>query len=149
MPTYTLLNDRNQGQMSYTPLKDRVAQTTPQYIPQSNRPGLLAGIGSKLNDLFSSKVSADNTKLMASVAQVEPPTKTPPTGILPVPPEFESHIQKTVSIYPEVHPALISATLMQESSMGTDTRNKLLDAGETGWLGGITKTGRYADMLQQ
>ena len=57
-------------------------------------------------------------------------------------------IEKARSIYPEVPKGLIEAVLNQESSTGTDTRNWAGDAGHMGWIGGITKTGTYGDMLK-
>jgi soluble lytic murein transglycosylase-like protein len=62
--------------------------------------------------------------------------------------QYSSAIKNATSIYPEVPPALVHTILQMESSYGKNDANKKADAGEFGYLMGITKTGRYADMVK-
>ena len=64
----------------------------------------------------------------------------------PVPKEYEQHIDEATSSYPDIPPAMIKTILAMESVMGKNDKNKKLDAGEYGWLGGITK-GTFQDMI--
>lgn len=63
-------------------------------------------------------------------------------------PDYKQHIATATSMYPKVSANLLDTTYQMESSRGKDTRNKNLDAGDYGYLMGITKTGRFADMVK-
>lgn len=84
---------------------------------------------------------------------VAPDTATAPTpvanpGAVSPDENLKKGLQTAYTLYPEVPKGLVEAVMMQESGMGTNTKNAKLDAGQYGYIGGITKTGIYSDMLK-
>lgn len=77
------------------------------------------------------------------------PRGTDKSGALIPPKELDPMFDRAYEIYPEIPRGLLETILMQESSMGTDDRNRTANAGKYGWLGGITKTGRWSDMIKE
>jgi hypothetical protein len=72
------------------------------------------------------------------------------TGAKIPPKELDAMFDKAYETYGEDLPrGLLEAVMMQESTMGTNALNRKADAGLYGWLTGITKTGRFADMLKR
>lgn len=100
-----------------------------------------------LNNLLSSKVSADNTKI--TPAPVLPGTpayaKTTPVatavpGLTPrvVPPTLKQAYAQAYKIAPTLPKGILEATTMQESSLGTNPGGYNPKIGESAWLVGMT-----------
>jgi hypothetical protein len=109
-------------------------------------------VGNAALDLLSSHVTyappPTPAVTPATTPQKPPMISAKDVGAIDVPQHFKTGIQKAYSLYPEVPKGLLETVLMQESSMGTNTANAKRSAGNYGYLAGITKTGRYADMLK-
>lgn len=71
-----------------------------------------------------------------------------PAGTIDVPDEYHPALADAESRYPDIPKGIVPAIMMMESSMNTDKRNQKYDLGNYGYLGGITKTGHFADILK-
>lgn len=96
-----------------------------------------------ISDPFAKTVSY--TRSPITQAPTPQPTATSP---IPVPKQLAPHIDTAYALYPEVPRGMLESVLMQESSMGQNATNSNADAGNYGYLSGITKSGHYADMLK-
>lgn len=110
--------------------------------------------GSDLISSHGSFVAAPTTTSVDATTPVANPSAVPmikasDVGALDVPKTFKTGIQQAYQLYPEVPKGLLETVLMQESSMGTNATNAKRNAGDYGYLAGITKTGRYADMVKK
>lgn len=61
---------------------------------------------------------------------------------------YQSEVDFATKMYPNVQGALVKTIFGMESDTGKNAANKDKDAGQYGYLSGITKTGRFGDMLK-
>lgn len=108
-------------------------------------------------DLFSSKTTVtNNTPVAAPTAMSAPLPGTAefrksapvaPVGARAVPKAWQPALEQAYKAYPKLPRGILEATLMQESSMGTNPGSYNPKIGESAWLGGMTTGASQA--LQQ
>lgn len=121
-------------------LKTNIVQPVPYLANMPPFKTILSKIGGAVTNALSS----------SATYQAPPPVAQVPTqaGVVTPDPYIQKGLQSAYSLYPEVPKGLIEAVMMQESSMGKNLKNKKADAGQYGYLGGITKTGIFSDMTK-